>query len=157
MISFKSALKIIALLVGGAVLNVLLLAFAEAALEKQVQLRQHLLEAQQSPAASGSLSEAFRTKDVLADFIVVPMIGCLIGAYAGVLQRRKPGLLAVACLLPMFLYEVASQPVGAWPAQVDARYFGMRLLGFLLAIAVAASLRGLRDKRASAAVPTRSM
>ena len=153
----QSALRIIVLLVGGVVLNIILLAFAGAILQSKFELRRHFLEAQQSPAASKALTDAFRAQNLWWDFVAVPIVGCLIGAYAGLFQKRKPALLAVGCLVPMLTYELVTQPLRTWPVALDLRYFGTRAAGFVLAILVAASLRGLRDRRTSAGVPAQSL
>jgi len=151
MMSKQSTLKIIVLVVGGAVLNVGLLAFSGWILERKFDLREHFLEAQRSPAASAALADAFRAKDVWADLLVIPIVGCLIGAYAGLVRGRKPALFAVGCLMPVLLYEIMTEPVQGWSAPLKVRYFGMRVLGFLLAMLVAASLRGFLDKGVSSA------
>jgi hypothetical protein len=115
-----AALNFLALLLCGLALNVVFLGFTGAILERKFELRQHFLEAQRSPPASEALAEAFCAKDVWGDFVAVPIIGCLIGAYAELLQRRKSALLV--CLLPMFAYEVLTQPVRTWPVFLDAGY-----------------------------------
>jgi hypothetical protein len=85
-------------------------------------------------------------------FVAVSMIGCLIGMYAALLQREKAPLLAVACLLPMFMYVTfASQPVRTWPLRTDVLYFSMHAVVFLLAVVTAALVRGFLDKRQSPA------
>jgi hypothetical protein len=142
-------LRMFFLFMGGVLLNVALYVVAGAMLIKQFDLQGQVLQAQHSAAAYGGLTNSFRTKDLWADFAVVPIIGCLIGLYAALLERKKPGLLAVACLLPMFLYEVISQPVGAWSVLGDIRYFGARAVGFLAAVGVALSLRGFLNRRRS--------
>lgn len=147
--SKRNVLKIIVLLVVGAAFNLILLAFAGAILESKFDLRQHFLDAQRYPAASEALAEAFHAKDFWSDLGAIPIIGCLIGVYAGLVQRRKPALFAIGCLLPMLAYEVMTQPVRTWPTLLSARYFGMRVVGFLLAILVAVSLRGFLNKGAS--------
>lgn len=136
--------------VGGVLLNIALYVAAGAILTKELDLHRRLLEAQHSALAYSSLVESFHLKDTWADFGVVPIIGCIIGAYAGFLQRKRPALLALACLLPMFLYEITSQPVGTWSAWTNVRYFGMRAVALLLAIGVAASVRRFSDRRSSA-------
>ena len=146
MISLKNCSKITALIVGGILLNIVLLIGAEALLEKQFSLGQKLLAAKASPAASEAFLDAFHTKDMWADFIVVPVIGCVIGIYAGILQKRGPAALAIACLAPELLYEVISEPVRTWPAGLDIRYFGMRLVELLLAAGLAIFLSAARKK-----------
>jgi hypothetical protein len=142
-------IKRVGVFVGGVFLNLLLLALAGALLERQFDLRGHLLAAQRSGVVSNDLEGAFRAKDVWADLVAVPIIGCLIGVYAAFVQKKTPALLAVACLLPISVYEIATEPVGRWSRLVDMRYFGMRVVEFLLAIAVAALLRRFLDRRPS--------
>jgi hypothetical protein len=142
-----SVLRVFVVFVGGVMLNFLLLAFAGQILMRQLEMRRHLLEAQHSAAAYNDLAKAFRSKSMWVDFAVMPMIGCLIGAYAAFFQREKPALLAVACLLPMLVYAITSQPLRRWPLLTDLRYFGVYALEFSLAVVAATLLRGILNKR----------
>jgi hypothetical protein len=142
-------LRVFVVFVGGVLLNFLLLAFAGQMLMRQLEMRKHFLEAQHSAAAYNDLAEAFRSKGMWVNFAVMPMIGCLIGAYAAFCQREKPALLAVACLLPVLVYEITSQPLQSWPLRTDLQYFGVHALEFTLAVVAAAFLREFLNKRRS--------
>ena len=147
--SKTSVLRVFVVFVGGVLLNFLLLAFAGQILMRQLEMRRHLLEAQNSAAAYKDLAEAFRSKGMWMNFVVMPTIGCLIGTYAAFCQRAKPALLAVACLLPVFAYEITSQPLREWPLQTDLQYFGVHALEFSLAVVATALLREFLNKRHS--------
>lgn len=142
-----NALRSIGLFVLGVVLNVMILAFFSMILLNHLQARQYFFEASRSPAASEALRRAFDVKDAWMDFVAIPIIGCLIGAYAGLLQRGRPVLLAIGCLLPTFLYEIATEPIHAWSSLADLRYFGTRTLEFLLAVVFALCFHAVRERQ----------
>jgi hypothetical protein len=143
-------LRVVAVFVGGVLLNFLLLAFASQILLKQLEPGRYWSDAQHSAAAYNALPRTVRVKEMWVVFVAVPMIGCLIGMYAAFVQREKAPLLAVACLLPMFVYVAfTSEPVRTWPLRTDVLYFSMHAVVFLLAVVTAALVRGFLDKRES--------
>jgi hypothetical protein len=83
------------------------------------------------------------------DFVVLPIMGCALGAYAGLLRKTKAPVLAIACLLPLLIFEIVGDPVGTWSNLKDIQFFGMRALELFLAGIVALGIRRALDARIS--------
>ncbi len=93
-------------------------------------------------------AKAFRAKkNMWSNFAVIPVMGWLKGIYAAFFQKKGMPILAIACLLPLIVYELATEPVQIWSIRADVQYFGMRGVEVLLAIISSLSVCSWLDSR----------
>jgi hypothetical protein len=152
----RRVLKLLCVFISGALLCVLFYAVAGTILESHFRLAEHLREAHESDAAYRSALATLRSKNEWRDFFALPIIGCLIGVYAALVQRKRAPLLAVACLLPMLVFEATRVSVRSWALTTDLQVLASRAVEFLFAIIVAASARGSLYRQHSPSVPANS-
>lgn len=145
----KKALRVLAVFICGALLSFVLYVLAAALMESYFGVQKHLLQAHTSNAAYTSATTALRAKNEWRDFLALPIIGCLIGAYAAFVQKKRAPMLAVACLLPMLAFEATGVSVGSWAFITGLQVAASRAAEFLLAVVVAVLLRGFLDRRHS--------
>ena len=145
----KKAWRILPIFICGVFLSFVLYVLAGAFMQSHFQLQKQLVEAHGSDAAYANATATFRTMNEWRDFVALPIIGCLVGVYAALCQKKKASILAVACLLPMLVFEATGVSVQAWPFITDLQVLASRTVEFLLAIVVAASVRGFLNRRNS--------
>jgi hypothetical protein len=139
---WRDLVRTVACLGGGIFLSFVLPAILDKLLEPN--LPHLIMEAARTPREQLQSSEAWRELQHSASVVVYvldPLVGIGVGTFIGLLQKRRPVILAVLCLVPSYLVELLTDHRRSWAASGSGilHYLFNHSLPFIAAI-VAVSL-----------------
>ena len=130
-------LRTAVVLVVGVFLSFVLLSLAGYVLASHVGLAHGLSEASRSPSECSSCGTQFVRAGLWSRFVVEPIIGLGVGLFVGIFQKKRVGLIAVGCLIPLFLFEIAGRRWADWSSLSLLIEVGSMLLQAAIAVLAA--------------------
>jgi hypothetical protein len=141
-----SLARTLAVIVAGAVISFLVMATAAHLLLKPVDLAIKMQNASRSKSDSEIFQRDFQRAHWLSVLLINPSVGICVGLFVGFFQKTRTGSIAVACLLPQFLFRFYANDWVGWSDERLLPFLGHQFLVLLPATGIASYVGKLRNR-----------